>query len=407
MLAVLYRFFAYPASEWGPFSRLILKIIEDKLKSGTASNVKRNLPFLNGIHKIITLEEFFATFRVSSWKQIISNSSTFDSIYHLLCDVFKKWKLENAAKNLGKALIEIGTEFLIMQKHASAYRLYGIIRRIRELGLDIRPLVEGVIRSDVDTLRQLFLIQKSRQEKLMHGEPTGAFLFGLSGIRKIAEEIHLRESSLIKNISNFTEAELKELFCNYCDEKVANFFLSKTATQDPLSCLRIIEKVGSDTWAHIITSALSDYRRMNQAFWLLWNIYRYDKPLARQIAQEIKEENFNNIVAVRFPEWALSLLGLMHHCKISIQEILEKISREKCLQIIEEYRNQSINTENPPATELLLSLIALECKLPKGEFDSIKKQIINETRVKEKIQSPKLDAQLKGVLQEILEIYKF
>jgi len=400
-------FFAYPESEWGPLSRLILKIIEDKLKSGTANNVKHNLPFLNGIHKIITLEEFFARFQVSNWKQIVSNSPTFDSIYHLLCDVSKKWKLESAAKNLGKALIEIGTEFLIMRKEASAYRLYGAVKRIRELGLDIRPLVEGVIESDVNTLRQLFLIQKSRQEKLMHGEPKGAFLFGLNGIWEIAKEIHLHRCLLIENISNFTEAELKELFCNYCDEKVINFFLSKTATHDPLSCLRIIEKVGGDTWAHIITSALLNYRRMNEAFWLLWNIYRYDKTLAKQLAQETKGEFFDGIMTMQFPKWSLPLLGLMHHCEISIQEILEKISHEKALQIIEEYRNQSINTESPPTTEILLSLIALKCKLPENEFNQLKKQIINETRVKEKIQSPKVDAQLKGVLQEILEIYKF
>ena len=274
-----------------PLSELIVESMQKELTSGIANNIREALPPLNGIRKIITLEEFFASFWISDWENIIKNSSTFDSIYNLLCNDFKKWELDNVTKNLAEALLKMDTKCLITQKGASTYRLYGVIKRAQELGLDVKPLVSGIIQSDVYTLRELFLIQK-RREVEGHEEPRSAFLFGLNGITSMAEELELKVDLLIENLSKFTTAELKDLFL-HCDLEVINQFLSQPATQNPSSCLNIIKKVGDNVWSDLISSFLSNHEQdieteIKQVYRLFWNIYRYNKSSAKRISERTR-----------------------------------------------------------------------------------------------------------------------
>jgi len=388
-----------------PLSKTIIDNIQKELKSGTANKISKALPALNGISKVITLRDFFASFQVSDWEIIIKNSTTFDSIYHLLCENLKRWEIDNAASNLAEALLKMDIQYLITQKGCSTYRLYGIIDRAKKLGLDVLPLVNCIIQSDVQILRELFLTQKKRDAEGIHEEPISAFLLGINGITDIAEkDLELSVALLIENLSKLSEEELNELFSQH-DLKIINYFLSKPATQNILSCLRIIRKIDDSTWSQLITSSLLNYKQeKEQAFWLLWNIYRYDKSITKNIVKINKHLFFENIREDKFSdEWLLPLIGLLFLCDINIQKTLNKINIEKILKIIEEFARSNA------CVRLLLSLIALKQRLPKKEFEKFTLNLsiifhFARARLRECIQNTK-NIQLQKVLQDILQEY--
>ena len=378
----------------------IIMTMLKRLKSASARDITRALTPLSKIQGIVTLEEFFDSFVRSDWENIITNSSTFDSICHLLCEGFKKRGVYRASRNLAETLLSFGMEYLMTEKEGSLYRLYHIITRVNELSLDVTPFVNWVIQLDVNMLRNLIFIQKQRDAEGWHEEPRSSFLLGLNGIAQIAQKRGLKTSSLIRNIGQLETDRLVDLFSD-CDLKVVNFFFSQIAQEDPASCAKIVEK-GSSIWSDLVNSTLSEESQgKEQAYWFLWNIYRYNKYTAMNIAQNAKHLFSENIQNGSFSfNWLPPLFGILHLCGIKIERrFLEKIEIDETLQMIDELRSR----ERPSCTTIILSLIAIKLKMAGGEF-RIFKEIINEQVMRKCIYENE-DRQLGRALEEVLRNY--
>jgi len=374
----------------------ILDVIEKRIKSGSARNVTRSLPPLNGIRSV-TLTDFFKSFNIIDWKTIIGNSVSFDSVYHLVREEFKKWRLEDASRVFLRGLFETDLETLVTQKGATTYRLHGICVRAQELNMDFSSFARKIVGSSVGLLRQMFHVQKQR-ELARSDERKSGFLLGLNGIVDLARKknLELDLASYVKNLSLFEAVDLEELF-SFCDLEVINFFLSVPGPKNPEACSRIIKGSGHGTWLSCINLVGNDTQRWKHVFWLIWNIYRYDASLASKLAKDTTRLLPQTVFDEQTThDWLLPMIGLFGLLKVEIADI-ERLNLNSALHVVDELKKKP----RPSCTQILLSLVALKPRMRKEDLQILKRNIVSDPLVKACIYKND-DSQLGSVLQRIV-----
>jgi hypothetical protein len=353
----------------------------------------------NLILNMVKREYFFSFFEPSHWEEIIRNSSTFDSIYRLICNKLEERRLDDITRNLTEVILQMDMDYLIDHKNPSTYRLYAIITKGGEMGLDTTHFLSEIIQLDIESLRKLFSIQKGRRMEV-HGEPKGAYLLGLNGITDIARDHSIKIAPLIENLSEFKRKELRDLLLNYTDLKVINYFLSQPATQNPKSTQEIIKRAGDDVWINYLRLNLTKgTKKKEPAFWLLWNIYRYDKEKAKLYAQSTKELFSENIRTNNFTnEWKLPLMGLFQVLEIKTNlNPDDEADTEEAINIIRRLNNQT----KPDPTRILLSMISLKNRASKEKFELLKNEIISK-KWREKNIEGNPNQQLVQIFQDLI-----
>jgi len=237
--------------------------------------------------------------------------------------------------------------------------------------------------------------------------PKGAFLAGLSGIAYVASkraekepEINQKIASLVGRLAEFETSDLKDVFR---DVGSVNFFLSQPATKAPGTCSSILKKIGSDLWLDLIQSTLRDGKvKKEQAFWLLWNIYRYDEPLAKQLAQKSVNLFAENVRDGKLSEVSLPLVGLLNHLEVSTEGIFHEIDLVRASEILDSFKNK----EPLEGTSILLSLIAISSKAPKDKFETLKGRVLKDPKVKSCLYNNR-NTQLQSVFNTLIRRYSF
>lgn len=407
-----------------PMSKLIVKDMQKQLKETSASNIRKVLRNLSGIQGVgvVTLEEFFDSFLTSDWEKIIRNSSTIVPVFHLLHFDFSKQKssLRKTAVSLSEAFMKSNLTDLITQKKADLYALAGIIKAAHELNLETKTLVESILSADAKILKPLYLNEKKREmiwatekERLAavkreYEVPKGAFLAALNRIAIIAGEdaekdpqINQKIASLVGTLAKFEAEDLRDIFR---DIKSVNYFFPNPAPKAPDACRSIMKKIGFDAWFGLIQSALRDEEAEKQyAFWLLWNIYRFDESLAKRLSEKSLPLFSENVNDSKLAEVLLPIIGLFNHLSVNTEHDFQKIDFETASETLESYLEGK-----PPgyATMILLSLIALNQMAPREKFDTVKKKAMNDPDVKSCLYSNR-DTQLQNVFSNLIRKYKF
>jgi hypothetical protein len=240
------------------YTKLHCKELQDKMKSSSASTIRRNLPLLRRI--IVDLNTFFLAFSISDYKHII-NSSTINALRLLFID-FKERKLYFATTTMIEALLDADLARLV-EESDSLYRLGGLIKEV--YGAD--------------------------------------------------------SSAATKFVENLSEIDLNELFYRndpaaeregLTKEQVVNYFLAKRISFAPLHGGRIVNKIKDDVWESHIYSAPPKER-----FWLLWNVYRNSKDKAKHLVKNNIGQFLLKTCDDEF--FRMALMGLLHLCDFEIK----------------------------------------------------------------------------------------
>lgn len=403
-----------------PMSKLIVEDMQKQLKESAADSIRRVVDgFAHQMRRIVGSEEFFESFQTSDWENIIRNSSTIIPIFHLLRSDFKHRGLRKAAVSFSQAFVKSDLKDLVSQKGAGLYALAGIIDEAHDLNVETKTLVESILCADYDILKSLYLNEKKREarwvaekERLTAVEreykiPKGAFMQGLTRIAINASEhaetdlgINQKIASLLDTLAKFEASDLRDMFR---DIKSVNYFFPHLASKAPKACRSIMKKIGFDVWLGLIQSTLRDEKmEKQQAFWLLWNIFRYDESLAKKLAKKSTHIFLENAKKSRLSEISLPLTGLLNHLKVGIDDSL-RIDFETASGTLESFVGRK-----PPgyATMILLSFIALSSKAPREKFDALKEKVMKDPDVKSCLYS-NLDIQLQSVFTNLIRKYRF
>lgn len=407
-----------------PMSKLIVKDMQKQLKETSASNIRKVLRNISGIQGVgvVTLEEFFDSFLTSDWGRIIRNSSTIVPIFHLLHFDFSKQKpsLRKTAVSLSEAFMKSDLADLVAQKEADLYALAGIIEAARELNLETKTLVESILCADSKILKSLYLNEKKRgaiwtteKERLAavkreYKIPKGAFLAALNRIAIMASEdaekdsqINQKIASLVGTLAKFEAEDLRDIFR---DVKSVNYFFPNPAPKAQDACRSIMKKIGFDAWFGLIQSALRDEEVEKQyAFWLLWNIYRFDESLAKRLSEKSLSLFSENVNDSKLAEVSLPIIGLLSHLRVDTDHDFQRVDFETASDILESFIQRK-----PPgyATMILLSLIALSSKAPQEKFDALKGKVLKDPDVRSCLYSNR-DTQLQNAFSDLIRKYRF
>lgn len=393
-------------------SDLIVEDMQKQLKDGTANLIHRALPMIkNRIQRVITVEKFFEDFANDDWKRIVENTSTLSSIFRLFATDLRR-DLPEASVLVAQIVISSDLAYLVHEKNADLFALRGVIEAAYKLNVDQKALTESIIRADEKTLKLFHSNGKKReiswseeQKRLVEA----AFLVGLNGIAMRA--VHNSENEpLIKHktdeaiaalfgkLAKFEDKDLKEIFC---DVESINYFFYHLSWRVPDACRLILKKVGFDAWLHLFQSALRREKSgMKDAFWLLWNIFRYDEHLARKLIEQsaaILQENANKGEL----DFRLPLAGLLDRLEVSVNGILQTSDLEKISEILDSIKKGTA----VDLTIILLSLIALKSKIPQDKFEALKENIMKDPNVTNILKSH-WDTQLLSVFRKLIHDYK-
>lgn len=403
-------------------SNLVVKDMQKQLKVSTASNIRELLREISKIHRVITKEEFFDSFLTSDWEKIIRNSSKISPIFHLLRSDLPKQKppLRKTAVSLSEAFMKSNLVDLVAQKQADLYGLVGIIDAARDLNVVTKPLVESILRVELGVLKSLYLNGKKREaiwatekERLAAVKkelkiPKAPFLYALNRIAIIASEdaqndpqINQKIASLVGTLAKFEAEDLGVIFC---DIKSVNYFFPNPAPKAPDACRSIVKKMGFDAWFGLIQSALRDEEVEKQhAFWLLWNIYRFDESLAKRLSGKSLPLFLENVNDSKLAEVSLPIIGLFSHLRVKTEHNFQRIDFETASETMESYIEEKPRGYAPM---ILLSLIALNKKAPREKLDALKKKAMNDPDVKSCLCNNR-DTQLQNVFSNLIHKYKF
>jgi hypothetical protein len=190
------------------------KILQDKMKSSSASTIMHYLPLLS---RIFNLNRFFDTFESPDYERII-NLSTISSIRRLFFKFHKQnWDVPSATKKMAEVLPDANLASLISQENASLYRLDGLIGNVMQTDRSAaKRFVEKLSEIDLSDL-------VSREDSIAEekGHPKGV---------------------------------------------VVNQFLSIWLAFAPEYRKKIVSNINNEVWQQLIVSA-----SFEQSFWLLWN----------------------------------------------------------------------------------------------------------------------------------------
>lgn len=391
-------------------SKLIVEDVKEQLKRGAASNVRCALGYFSKIRQIVNMEEFLGTFSTSDWENILRESPTLMPIFRLLDDFCKIWHLRRPSALLAQVLVKSDLKYLVYHKEADLYGLKGVIDAAHKLNVETKPLEDSILGADDKTLRFLYLNGKKREAKWAQTKeyepPRGAFLAGLNGIsinasKRAAKEpqINQKIASFVGKLAKLEASDLKDIFR---EVHSVNYFLPHPATKAPDACLSIMKKIGSEAWLDLIQSTLRDGKAKEDAFWLLWNIYRYNESLAKQLAERSANLFSQKVKNGELSEVPLPLIGLFDHLKVSFDGIFQKIGVERASEIMDSFKKRK-----PPgyATLILLSLIALSSRAPEHKFEALKETVLKDSDVKNCLNN-NWDTQLQSVFSSLIRRYK-
>jgi hypothetical protein len=248
------------------YKKLHCKGLQDKIKSSSATTIRKYLPLLS---HIVDLNKFFEACSISDYTHII-HSSTINAIRLLFID-FQERKLYFATKGMIEALLDADLARLV-QESTSLYRLNGLIKEVKQAHVSAATkFVEKL--SEID-LNELF----SR---------------------------------------NDPDAERKGL----TKAQVVNYFLANRISFAPPHGGRIVNKIKEDVWNSLIYSASPKER-----FWLLWNVYRNSKDKAKYLVKNNIGQFLLKTCDDEF--FRMALMGLLHLCDFEIKnEYLPIVTR--------------------------------------------------------------------------------
>jgi hypothetical protein len=395
-------------------SDLIVEDMQKQLKDGTANMIRRALPNISGIGRIITLEEFFDSFTTADWERIIKNSPALVSIFRLFATDLRMRHLQKTSVQIAQIVVRNDLTYLIRDKNADLYALRGVINAAHDLNVDARTLIESIICADEKTLKSLYLNGKKREALWSEEGKTpaeGAFLVALNGIvmraiKRAEEEPQIkpqtdqRIASFLGRLAKFEASDLKEIFR---DAESVNYFFPHLSWKAPDACRSIIRKIGFDAWLDLLQSTLRQEKPKKViAFWLLWNVFRYDESLAKRLAEKSADIFSENVKNGRLSEVSLPLTGLLHHLKVNIDGVFEGADLERAYGILDSYKNRK-----PPghSTLILLSLMALSSKAPRDKFEALKGEMMKDPDVKSSLYNH-WDTQLQSVFNKLIHDYR-
>lgn len=393
-------------------SDLIVEDLQKQLKDGTANMIHRALPMIkNRIRRVITLEKFFDGFTTDDWERIIENSSTLSSIFRLFATDLRR-NLQEASVRVARIVTRSNLTYFVRDKNADLYALRGVINAAYDLEVDPKTLIESIIRADEKTLKSFHSNGKKRevswseeQKKLVEA----AFLVGLNGIVMravinsendplIKHETDQRIAALFGTLAKFESKDLKEIFR---DVESINYFFYHLSWRAPDACRSILKKIGFDAWLHLFQSALRKEKlEMKDAFWLLWNIFRYDEVLARRLIEQSADILLENANKGKL-DFRLPLAGLLHRLKVNVDGILQTTDLERISETLDSIERKTA----VDLTIILLSLMALKSKIPRDEFEALKENIMKDPNVTNILESH-WDTQLLSVFRKLIHDYK-
>jgi hypothetical protein len=317
------------------------KNIQSKLKLSSAKTIKRYLPLLG---HTVNLNKFFDGFLTSDYKHII-NLSTIPTIRKLLFSFQEQnWNIPYVAEKMVETLPDADLTRLIAQENTTLYRLGGLIGNVMQV------------------------------------DPSSAERF----VKELSEidlsELFSREDPIAEE-KGFTNA------WSIC------YFLSHWISFTPNYRNRIVSNISDELWHHLIIQASSD-----DGFWLLWNIYVNDLNKAKRIVQnEIGEFLLQKCTKDQNTVFCLPLLGVLQICDFTIHNIpLIETDITKIEKILRTFKRER------KITLLVLSLVALKVKMPREQFEDVKKII--DGQLIDFIQNGS-DIQVRGILINLIEYY--
>jgi hypothetical protein len=393
-------------------SDLIVEDIQKQLKDGTTSMIRKALPGISRIDRIITLDEFFDSFTTADWERIIKNS-TLLATFRLFATDFRIRHLQKTSVQIAQIVARSDLTYLVRDKNAGLYALRGVINAAIELNVETGALVESIICTDEKTLKSLYSNEKKREALWSEGgirPAEGAFLVALSGIlmrainrAKVEPQIKLqtdqRIASFLGRLAKFEAGDLREIFR---DAESVNYFFPHLSWKAPDVCRSIIRKIGFDAWFDLLQSTLRQEKPKKViAFWLLWNVFRYDESLAKRLAEKSADIFSENVKNGRLSEVSLPLTGLLRHLKVNIDSVFEGANLERAYGILDSYRNRKPLGHS---TLILLSLVALSSKAPRDKFEALKGEMMKDPDVESSLYRH-WDTQLQSVFDKLIHDY--
>ena len=322
--------------------------------------------------------------------------------------------LQKTSVQIAQIVVRNDLTYLIRNKNADLYALRGIINAADDLNVDARTLIESIICADEKTLKSLYLNRKKREALWSEEGKTpaeGAFLVALNGIvmraiKRAEEEPQIkpqtdqRIASFLGRLAKFEASDLKEIFR---DAESVNYFFPHLSWKAPDACRSIIRKIGFDAWLDLLQSTLRQEKSKKViAFWLLWNVFRYDESLAKRLAEKSADIFSENVKNGRLSEVSLPLTGLLHHLKVNIDGVFEGADLEKAYEILDSYKNRKPLGHS---TLILLSLMALSSKAPRDKFEALKGEMMKDPDVKSSLYNH-WDTQLQSVFNKLIHDYR-
>ena len=266
-------------------------------------------------------------------------------------------------------------------------------------------------------------LSESDFTKLIERGCTSLFRLGglIANIRKfdsaLAEDFVKRLSEI--DLSNiFLEVDLAGENAGFAKIETINFFLSRRIPFAQPHSEKLVGNIPSETWAKLLGPA-----SLGDGFWILWNIYRNNKPKACNLIKESLASVILNkaelgkksclgrltrrkkTLSEKESNYIIPLLGLLQECEFDISDLpvlKDKVKKDldEMLKCFQKWGPK----EKPQPTLFVLSLIALKVKM-KNEYENQTKIALSQEPMKSFIYNND-DVQVRKILKRLIEKYK-
>jgi len=329
------------------------KKLLERFKTSSAHALLKYLPLLLKLK--INLPEFFNSFSIEDFQQIIKNS-TLLSVRTVLYNLIKeptKYQFEHLyliklelARKIAEALVAMPNDELYswIMKTRSLYRLAGLIGNIQQ-------------------------IDKSLATKF------------------------IEKLSLLKLDELF---EAKDPFAErkgYSKLQSINYFLSKYISFWPEKRERIVNNINDITLSRLLITSKS----LDELLFFVWNIWRENPEKAKRIVKINFAHITNMLLQSKEESSFIPALGFLRICECNIDSFFLP-NENKISQIIKYYK-----TERLSITALVLILVALKEKLPLNKYKEISGSIIDHVK---RLLPTHSDSKNARILKDIFEAYQ-